>query len=117
MVRERFAPNRTRLLLMCCPSRSLSASHTSSTLDLSILPACPAGISPPFLPPPLSALSQVKFVLDSESQDPLDVQMYQLKETHALVEEFMLLANITVRRTETHRVPHSTHTTPGYDPT
>lgn len=35
-------------------------------------------------------------MLDSESQDPLDVQMYQLKETHALVEEFMLLANITV---------------------
>jgi exosome complex exonuclease DIS3/RRP44 len=41
---------------------------------------------------------QVKFVLDDESADPLDVQMYQLKETHALVEEFMLLANITVRR-------------------
>lgn len=39
---------------------------------------------------------QVRFVLDSESQNPTDVQMYALKETNALVEEFMLLANITV---------------------
>ncbi|CAM9627658.1 unnamed protein product, partial [Sphacelaria rigidula] len=38
----------------------------------------------------------VRFVLDSESQNPTDVQMYALKETNALVEEFMLLANITV---------------------
>ncbi|GAB5030333.1 exosome complex exonuclease [Nannochloropsis oceanica] len=44
----------------------------------------------------LLASTEVKFVLDAESADPLDVQMYQLKETHALVEEFMLLANITV---------------------
>lgn len=35
-------------------------------------------------------------MLDSESQNPTDVQMYALKETNALVEEFMLLANITV---------------------
>ncbi|EWM28885.1 exosome complex exonuclease, partial [Nannochloropsis gaditana] len=42
------------------------------------------------------ASTEVKFVLDADSSDPLDVQMYQLKETHALVEEFMLLANITV---------------------
>lgn len=39
---------------------------------------------------------QVRFVLDSESQNPTDVQMYAIKETNALVEEFMLLANITV---------------------
>lgn len=38
----------------------------------------------------------MRFVLDSESQNPTDVQMYALKETNALVEEFMLLANITV---------------------
>jgi exosome complex exonuclease DIS3/RRP44 len=41
---------------------------------------------------------QVKFVLDAETQNPLDVQMYALKETNALVEEFMLLANITVAK-------------------
>lgn len=41
-------------------------------------------------------LLQVRFVLDSESQNPTDVQMYALMETNALVEEFMLLANITV---------------------
>ena len=38
----------------------------------------------------------VKFVMDSESDVPLDLEMYQLKETNALVEEFMLLANISV---------------------
>ncbi|CAM9386877.1 unnamed protein product [Ectocarpus sp. 13 AM-2016] len=42
------------------------------------------------------ASPEVRFVLDSESQNPTDVQMYALKETNALVEEFMLLANITV---------------------
>ena len=35
-------------------------------------------------------------MLDTQTQNPLDVQMYALKETNALVEEFMLLANITV---------------------
>jgi exosome complex exonuclease DIS3/RRP44 len=44
----------------------------------------------------LLASAEVRFVLDSESHNPTDVQMYQLKETNALVEEFMLLANITV---------------------
>ena len=39
---------------------------------------------------------EVKFTLDTETQDPLEANMYQLKETNALVEEFMLLANITV---------------------
>ncbi|KAG5180708.1 hypothetical protein JKP88DRAFT_349459 [Tribonema minus] len=42
------------------------------------------------------ASPEVRFVLDSESQNPTDVQMYALKEANALVEEFMLLANITV---------------------
>eukprot|EP00903_Cladosiphon_okamuranus_P016114 g14871.t1 len=42
------------------------------------------------------ASPEVRFVLDSESQNPTDVQMYALKETNVLVEEFMLLANITV---------------------
>lgn len=42
------------------------------------------------------ASPEVRFVLDSESQNPTDVQLYALKETNKLVEEFMLLANITV---------------------
>jgi exosome complex exonuclease DIS3/RRP44 len=42
------------------------------------------------------ASPEVRFVLDTETQNPMDVQMYALKETNALVEEFMLLANITV---------------------
>ncbi len=42
------------------------------------------------------ASPEVRFVLDTDTHNPTDVQMYQLKETNALVEEFMLLANITV---------------------
>ncbi|OQR96378.1 exosome complex exonuclease RRP44 [Thraustotheca clavata] len=44
------------------------------------------------------ASPEVRFVLDNETQNPLDVQMYALKDTNALVEEFMLLANITVAK-------------------
>jgi exosome complex exonuclease DIS3/RRP44 len=44
------------------------------------------------------ASTQVKFLLDSESQRPTDVEMYKLKEANALVEEFMLLANISVAK-------------------
>ena len=39
---------------------------------------------------------QVKFNLDTETNNPLDVGVYHLKEANSLVEEFMLLANITV---------------------
>ena len=42
------------------------------------------------------ASPEVKFVLDSESLNPTDVQSYALLEANALVEEFMLLANVTV---------------------
>lgn len=44
------------------------------------------------------ASPEVKFVLDSESLNPTDVQSYALMEANALVEEFMLLANITVAK-------------------
>ena len=44
------------------------------------------------------ASPEVKFVLDSESLNPTDVQAYTLVEANALVEEFMLLANITVAK-------------------
>ncbi len=42
----------------------------------------------------LSSL-EVKFI-KNETQNPIDVEMYQLRETNSMVEEFMLLANISV---------------------
>ena len=42
------------------------------------------------------ASPEVRFNLDSITQDPTDVKLYELKDTNALVEEFMLLANVSV---------------------
>ncbi|XP_049849397.1 uncharacterized protein LOC126318621 [Schistocerca gregaria] len=42
------------------------------------------------------ASPEVNFIKDQETQDPIDVEMYQAKETNYLIEEFMLLANVTV---------------------
>lgn len=42
------------------------------------------------------ASTEIKFIRDQESQEPLDVEMYQLRETNSMVEEFMLLANVWV---------------------
>lgn len=44
------------------------------------------------------ASPEVKFVLDSESLNPTDVQAYSLLEANSVVEEFMLLANVTVAK-------------------
>ena len=44
------------------------------------------------------ASPEVKFVLDSESLNPTDVQAYALLEANSVVEEFMLLANVTVAK-------------------
>eukprot|EP00300_Choanocystis_sp_HF-7_P013762 c18439_g1_i1.p1 GENE.c18439_g1_i1~~c18439_g1_i1.p1 ORF type:complete len:968 (+),score=237.71 c18439_g1_i1:29-2932(+) len=44
------------------------------------------------------ASADVRFNLDSETHDPIDVGVYEMKETNSLVEEFMLLANIAVAR-------------------
>lgn len=44
------------------------------------------------------ASPQIKFMLDPETRRPRDAQMYKLKEANALVEEFMLLANISVAK-------------------
>ncbi|KAI3651168.1 hypothetical protein MP228_004649 [Amoeboaphelidium protococcarum] len=41
---------------------------------------------------------EVRFQLERDTQDPVDVEMKELKETNALVEEFMLLANIAVAK-------------------
>ncbi|KAI5810105.1 exosome complex exonuclease exoribonuclease-like protein [Peziza echinospora] len=42
------------------------------------------------------ASPEVKIQTDSETSDPVDVETKQLRETNSLVEEFMLLANISV---------------------
>ena len=45
------------------------------------------------------ASPEVKIQLDtSESSDPIDVEQKELRETNSLVEEFMLLENISVAR-------------------
>jgi len=42
------------------------------------------------------ASPEIRFLVDSETRDPLDVEVKQIKETNSMVEEFMLLANIQV---------------------
>ncbi len=42
------------------------------------------------------ASPEVRFEVDSETHDPIDLQCKELRETNSLVEEFMLLANISV---------------------
>lgn len=44
------------------------------------------------------ASQEVRFELDSETQDPTSVALYQSRETNKLVEEFMILANQAVGR-------------------
>ncbi len=40
----------------------------------------------------------MRFQIDSETADPLAVEMYEVKDTNRLVEEFMLFANIAVAK-------------------
>ncbi|KAJ3051446.1 exosome catalytic subunit dis3 [Rhizophlyctis rosea] len=44
------------------------------------------------------ASPEIRFKMENDQQDPVDVEMKELKETNALVEEFMLLANIYVAK-------------------
>ncbi|XP_060878753.1 exosome complex exonuclease RRP44 [Metopolophium dirhodum] len=44
------------------------------------------------------ASPEIRFLVDSETRDPLDVEVKQLKETNSMVEEFMLLANVEVAK-------------------
>ncbi|CAG8438807.1 8589_t:CDS:10 [Ambispora gerdemannii] len=54
------------------------------------------------------ASPEVRFQLENDSQDPVDVvEMKDLKETNALVEEFMLLANISVAQKIISKFPAS----------
>ncbi|XP_075146089.1 exosome complex exonuclease RRP44-like protein Dis3 [Haematobia irritans] len=42
------------------------------------------------------ASPEIRFQVDSETHEPLEVEAKQLRDTNSMVEEFMLLANITV---------------------
>lgn len=54
------------------------------------------------------ASPEVKIHLDSaESSDPVDVEQKELRETNSLVEEFMLLANISVAQKIQEVFPHT----------
>ncbi|RKP12857.1 hypothetical protein BJ684DRAFT_10893 [Piptocephalis cylindrospora] len=53
------------------------------------------------------ASPEVRFALENDSQDPVDVEMKEMKETNALVEEFMLLANISVAEKIFSRFPEA----------
>jgi len=44
------------------------------------------------------ASPEVKFNIDTESQDPMDIGLYQIRESNQMVEEMMLLANVAVAR-------------------
>jgi exosome complex exonuclease DIS3/RRP44 len=54
------------------------------------------------------ASPEVKIHLDSsESSDPIDVEQKELLETNSLVEEFMLLANISVAKKNQETFPQT----------
>ncbi|KAI3874579.1 hypothetical protein MKX03_008680, partial [Papaver bracteatum] len=42
------------------------------------------------------ASAEVKFQIDTETHDPLDIRMYQFREANQMVEEFILAANVSV---------------------
>ncbi|XP_039020455.1 exosome complex exonuclease RRP44 homolog A-like [Hibiscus syriacus] len=44
------------------------------------------------------ASAEVKFQIDTETHDPLDIGMYQIREATQMVEEFMLAANVSVAK-------------------
>lgn len=52
------------------------------------------------------ASPEIRFEVDSETHDPIDLQAKELRETNSLIEEFMLLANISVARHLREMFPH-----------
>lgn len=46
----------------------------------------------------LLASSEVRFSVDSETADPIDVEVKQMRDTNSMVEEFMLAANISAAK-------------------
>ncbi|KAJ3125164.1 exosome catalytic subunit dis3 [Nowakowskiella sp. JEL0407] len=53
------------------------------------------------------ASPEVRFKMERDTNDPVEVEMKELKDTNALVEEFMLLANISVAKKIHERFPDS----------
>ena len=51
------------------------------------------------------ASTQVKITLEEETHSATDVQLYQMVEANYLIEEFMLLANISVAQKVYERFP------------
>ncbi len=51
------------------------------------------------------ASPEIKFSLDKEKENPTDVSEYTHVDTHFMVEEFMLLANISVAEKIVHHYP------------
>ncbi|KAM3146946.1 hypothetical protein pb186bvf_001100 [Paramecium bursaria] len=51
------------------------------------------------------ASNQVSFTFDAETHNPTDVRMYKMYDTNSLVEEFMLLANVSVAEKILSRFP------------
>ncbi|KAJ8979654.1 hypothetical protein NQ317_006365 [Molorchus minor] len=69
------------------------------------------------------ASPEVKIMMDSETMEPLDVEVKKLFETNSMVEEFMLLANISVAEKILEDFPecamlrrHPTPPTSNFDP-
>ena len=52
------------------------------------------------------ASPEVRFEIDSETHDPIELESKEMKETNSLVEEFMLLANISVAKKTREEFPH-----------
>lgn len=44
------------------------------------------------------ASPEIRFQVDSETHDPIDVEAKKIRDTNSMVEEFMLLANISVAK-------------------
>lgn len=42
------------------------------------------------------ASPEIRFYIDSETHDPIEVQAKKIRDTNSMVEEFMLLANVSV---------------------
>ncbi|XP_071510862.1 exosome complex exonuclease RRP44-like [Diadema antillarum] len=53
------------------------------------------------------ASSEIRFSMDSETHDPIEVERKVMRETNSMVEEFMLLANISVAERIRQEFPQS----------
>jgi len=59
----------------------------------------------------LLASSEIRFSVDSETADPIDVQVKVPRETNSMVEEFMLAANISAAKKDLSGISRLCHAT------